>query len=59
MLSPTTTWTVTRNVRLGPDSPGVNFHDGQGFMVAGKSRAKSALEPKGRPSAPPLEPRPS
>jgi len=38
-----TTWTLGRNASFG-DFAGVNFYDGQGFMVWKKSGVRSALE---------------
>lgn len=38
-----TTWTFERNARYG-EFAGVNYYDGQGFMVAKKSAIRSALE---------------
>ncbi|MDO6683487.1 amino acid ABC transporter substrate-binding protein [Oceanobacter sp. 5_MG-2023] len=34
MLSRNTTWTLTRDVSLGLNFAGVNYYDGQGFMVS-------------------------
>jgi len=34
MLSRTTTWTAVRDIQLGMTFAGVNFYDGQGFMVS-------------------------
>ncbi len=34
MLSRSTTWTYTRDVSLGLNFAGVNYYDGQGFLVA-------------------------
>ena len=33
VLSRNTTWTLSRDTSLGLDFAGVNFFDGQGFMV--------------------------
>ena len=33
MLARNTTWTISRDVNLGFEFVGVNFYDGQGFMV--------------------------
>ncbi len=44
MLSRTTTWTFMRDVNLGFDFMGVNYYDGQGFMVRKDLGVKSALE---------------
>ena len=42
-----TTVTLARDVSLGLTAAGVNFYDGQGFMVAKKAGVKSALELNG------------
>ncbi len=39
-----TTWTLTRDTALGLDFVGVNYYDGQGFMVNKNLGVKSALE---------------
>ena len=44
MLSRTTTWTHTRDTSLGLNFAGVNYYDGQGFMVARDLGVGSALE---------------
>jgi general L-amino acid transport system substrate-binding protein len=44
MLSRNTTWTLTRDSNLGLNFAGVNYYDGQGFMVSKKLGVKSALE---------------
>lgn len=44
MLSRNTTWTLTRDASLGLNFAGVNYYDGQGFMVSKKLGVKSALE---------------
>ncbi len=44
MLSRNTTWTLTRDTALGLDFVGVNYYDGQGFMVPKSLGVKSALE---------------
>jgi general L-amino acid transport system substrate-binding protein len=41
------TQTLLRDTSLGFNFPGVNFYDGQGFMVPGKSGIKSARELNG------------
>src|SRR6185436_4426170 len=46
ILSRNTTWTITRDTSLGLNFVGVNFYDGQGFMVPTKMRAKG-----GKPAA--------
>jgi general L-amino acid transport system substrate-binding protein len=47
VLARNTTWTMGRDVQLGFDFLGVNFYDGQGFMVPKKLGVKSAKELKG------------
>ena len=42
-----TTWTLTRDSSLGLNFTGVNYYDGQGFMVSKKLGVKSALELSG------------
>jgi general L-amino acid transport system substrate-binding protein len=44
LLSRNTTWTLTRDTALGLNFAGVNFYDGQGFMVRKSLGVKSALE---------------
>ncbi len=44
MLSRNTTWTLTRDASLGLNFAGVNYYDGQGFMVSKNLGVKSALE---------------
>ena len=44
MLSRNTTWTHTRDTSLGLNFAGVNYYDGQGFMVSKKLGVNSALE---------------
>jgi general L-amino acid transport system substrate-binding protein len=44
MLSRNTTWTFTRDNSLGIDFAGVNYYDGQGFMVRKDLGVKSAKE---------------
>ncbi len=44
MLSRNTTWTLTRDGSLGLNFAGVNYYDGQGFMVTKSLGVKSALE---------------
>ena len=43
ILARNTTWTLERNVQFG-QFVGVNFYDGQGFMVPKRSGIRSALE---------------
>ncbi|MDA1089199.1 MAG: amino acid ABC transporter substrate-binding protein [Proteobacteria bacterium] len=47
MLSRNTTWTHTRDTSLGINFAGVNYYDGQGFMVMKKLGVKSAKELNG------------
>ncbi len=44
MLPRNTTWTLTRDASLGLNFAGVNYYDGQGFMVTKALGVKSALE---------------
>jgi len=44
ILSRNTTWTLTRDASLGLNFAGVNYYDGQGFMVSKKLGVKSAKE---------------
>lgn len=44
MLPRNTTWTLTRDTSLGLNFAGVNYYDGQGFMVSKNLGVKSALE---------------
>lgn len=44
MLSRNSTWTLSRDTSLGLDFVGVNFYDGQGFMVKRSLGVKSAKE---------------
>lgn len=44
VLSRNTTWTHTRDTSLGLNFAGVNYYDGQGFMVSKKIGVKSAKE---------------
>jgi general L-amino acid transport system substrate-binding protein len=44
MLARNTTWTYDRDVKLGFDFAGVNFYDGQGFMIRKEMGVKSAFE---------------
>ena len=47
MLSRNTTWTATRDTALGLNFAGVNYYDGQGFMVRKDLGVNSALELSG------------
>jgi general L-amino acid transport system substrate-binding protein len=47
ILSRNTTWTLTRDTSLGLNFIGVNYYDGQGFMVHRKLKVKSAKQLKG------------
>ncbi|MDA1118679.1 MAG: amino acid ABC transporter substrate-binding protein [Proteobacteria bacterium] len=42
-----TTWTITRDTSLGLNFAGVNYYDGQGFMVPKKLNVKSAKQLNG------------
>ena len=44
LLARNTTWTHTRDTSLGLNFAGVNYYDGQGFMVSKKIGVSSALE---------------
>jgi general L-amino acid transport system substrate-binding protein len=44
MLARNTTWTFSRDVQLGFEFAGVNYYDGQGFMVRRDLGVKSAKE---------------
>lgn len=44
LLSRSTTWTNTRDTSLGLNFAGVNYYDGQGFLVSKNIGVKSALE---------------
>ncbi|ARU54270.1 MAG: amino acid ABC transporter substrate-binding protein [Pseudomonadales bacterium] len=44
LLSRNTTWTLTRDTSLGINFAGVNYYDGQGFMVKKSLGVKSAKE---------------
>ncbi|MCX7962284.1 MAG: amino acid ABC transporter substrate-binding protein [Burkholderiales bacterium] len=47
VLARNTTWTITRDTSLGLNFVGVNFYDGQGFMVHRKLNVKSAKQLNG------------
>jgi len=47
VLSRTTTWTLVRDTALGLNFTGVNYYDGQGFMVPRKLKIKSAKQLNG------------
>jgi general L-amino acid transport system substrate-binding protein len=47
ILSRNTTWTITRDTSLGLNFVGVNYYDGQGFMVPAKKKVKSAKQLNG------------
>ncbi|MFM2484054.1 amino acid ABC transporter substrate-binding protein [Celerinatantimonas yamalensis] len=47
ILSRNTTWTLTRDASLGLNFAGVNYYDGQGFMVKKSLGLKSAKELNG------------
>jgi len=44
MLSRTTTWTFSRDAVIGVDFVGINYYDGQGFMVPKSLGVSSATE---------------
>src|ERR1700736_4737674 len=44
VLARNTTWTMSRDTSLGIDFAGVNYYDGQGFMVRKVLKVSSALE---------------
>ena len=44
ILSRNTTWTATRDTALGLNFAGINYYDGQGFMVRKSLGVKSAFE---------------
>ncbi len=43
LLARNTTWTMERDIVQGVEFVGVNFYDGQGFMVRGERGVRSAL----------------
>ena len=47
ILSRNTTWTLARDAGLGLNFVGVNYYDGQGFMVPKKLKIKSAKQLNG------------
>jgi general L-amino acid transport system substrate-binding protein len=47
LLARNTTWTIVRDTSLGLNFVGVNYYDGQGFMVHKKLNVKSAKELNG------------
>jgi general L-amino acid transport system substrate-binding protein len=47
VLSRNTTWTSSRDTSLGLNFAGVNYYDGQGFMVKKTAKIASALELNG------------
>ena len=44
MLASNATWTLTRDTALGLHFAGINYYDGQGFMITRTRGAKSALD---------------
>ncbi len=44
LLARNTTWTLSRDAGLGVNFVGINFYDGQGFMVPRKLNVKSAKQ---------------
>lgn len=51
LLSRQTTWTLSRDTDLGMSFVGVNYYDGQAFMVRGDIGVKSVKELSAPPSA--------
>ena len=47
LLSRNTTWTLSRDTSLGLNFAGINYYDGQGFMVKKTMKVNSALELSG------------
>ncbi|MGH7927106.1 MAG: amino acid ABC transporter substrate-binding protein [Candidatus Binatia bacterium] len=47
ILARNTTWTISRDTSLGLNFVGVNYYDGQGFMVPKKRNVKSAKQLNG------------
>lgn len=47
VLSRNTTWTSQRDIELGINFAGVNYYDGQGFLIAKSAGVKSAKELNG------------
>ena len=47
MLARNTTWTITRDTSLGLTFAGVNYYDGQGFMVKKSLGVASATDLNG------------
>ena len=47
ILSRNTSWTIARDTGLGVNFVGINYYDGQGFMVAKKRNVKSAAQLNG------------
>ncbi|MEO1702015.1 MAG: amino acid ABC transporter substrate-binding protein [Pseudomonadota bacterium] len=47
VLSRNTTWTMSRDTQLGLNFAGVNYYDGQGFMIRTDMTVNSALELSG------------
>ena len=44
VMARNTTWTLSRDTSLGLDFTGINFYDGQGFMVRASAGVKTARE---------------
>ena len=44
LLARNTTWTISRDTSLGLNFTGINYYDGQGFMVRKSLKLNSALE---------------
>ena len=45
VLSRNTTWTMSRDTSLGLKFAGVNYYDGQGFMVNGQASRSASNRP--------------
>jgi len=44
VLARNTTWTLSRDTQLGLNATGVNYYDGQGFLIRKSLKVNSALE---------------
>jgi general L-amino acid transport system substrate-binding protein len=44
LLARNSTWTLSRDTQLGLDFTGINYYDGQGFMIRRSARVSSAME---------------
>ncbi len=59
VLSRVTTWTLQRDTALGLNFAGINYYDGQGFMVRKSLNVKTARELSGASVCVQTAPRPS